>query len=450
MSLSNPLAKRGDSRAEPAAKRPAGGRSLSDYAKMDIGELLGAVRLPSLPSRNPRAPHASRSTGRRLVGVDIEPGFVAVAEVSVNGRIAIERAAGVELAPEVVRDGEVVDVAELAAALKRLFSENKLDPRVRLGIANQRIVVRTVELPPIADARELDLAVRFQAQNELPMSLDSAVIDYQPLGLVETESGPRQRFVLVAARREMVERLIGAAREAGLRPEGIDLSAFALIRALYTPGTNHDEHVVYLSLGGVGNLAVAQGPVCQFTRVLSIGLESIAGDIAERLGISVHDARAMTMRADVANWGEHADTGHQSPSLHETASVDATHALDAGEPGPFVAQGAGDLGGAPGEASSGAIDVVHSLLSEGIRRIGVEIRNSLHYHALHAGEQRPARVVVSGAMTAIPGFVAALANELELDVEAVVVDEARSGALGDVPRERLAVAAGLAVTEVLA
>ena len=38
--------------------------------------------------------------------------------------------------------------------------------------------------------------------------------------------------MLVAARRDMIERLLSAARAAGLRPEGIDLSAFAMVRAL--------------------------------------------------------------------------------------------------------------------------------------------------------------------------------------------------------------------------
>ena len=75
--------------------------------------------------------------------------------------------------------------------------------------------------------------MRFQAQDQIPMPLDQAVLDFQPLGIVETAEGPRQRVVLVAARRDMVERVLAAVRAAGLRPEGIDLSAFAMIRALH-------------------------------------------------------------------------------------------------------------------------------------------------------------------------------------------------------------------------
>jgi type IV pilus assembly protein PilM len=434
---------------------------------MDMGQLLGTVRLPRLPSRRsgqPRQARAGRASKRQVVGLDIEPGYITAVQVSVNGGVAVERAAAVELAPEVVRDGEVVDIAALSEALKRLFAENKLDPRVRLGIANQRIVVRTLELPPIEDAGELATAVRFQAQNELPMSLDSAVLDFQPLGIAETPNGPRQRVVLVAARREMVERLLTAAREAGLRPEGIDLSAFALIRSLRVPGAPSDERVVYLSLGGLGNLAVAEGNVCQFTRVLSIGLESIAGEVAERLGVSVADARSLLMRGGLEQPTGQLGAGArqaQDLSAPETIASPAVGAADATiAPAADFAEHAADATFADADAtfpdsadfaapggSDEVMSVVGGLLGEGVRRIGVEIRNSLHYHAIHGGDQGVARVLVSGAMTQIPGFVTALANELELDVELAVVRESHAGAFGGVPGERLAVAAGLAVSE---
>ena len=55
---------------------------------------------------------------------------------------------------------------------------------MRLGVANQRIVVRTIDLPQIEDRKELDAAVRFQAQEHIPMPLEQAVLDFQSLGFV--------------------------------------------------------------------------------------------------------------------------------------------------------------------------------------------------------------------------------------------------------------------------
>ena len=134
------------------------------------------------------------------------------------------KAVGTPIAANLVRDGEVTDLDGLTHALAELFDGSGLDRRVRVGIANQRIVMRQIELPPIIDPKELDSAVRFQAQDEIPMPIESVVLDYHPLGLVETDAGARMRVLLVAARRDMVERVLLAARQAGLRPEGVDLA----------------------------------------------------------------------------------------------------------------------------------------------------------------------------------------------------------------------------------
>ena len=72
---------------------------------------------------------------------------------------------------------------------------------------------------------------------------------------MKTEDGPRTRVVLVAARRDMIDKLLAATRQAGLKPVGIDLSAFAMVRALHRTGVK--AATLYVSAGGVTNLAVA-------------------------------------------------------------------------------------------------------------------------------------------------------------------------------------------------
>src|SRR5207247_7116216 len=110
--------------------------------------------------------------------------------------------------------------------LRELFAESGLGKRVRVGVANQRTVMRTIELPPMEDEKSLAQAVNFQAQDQVPMPLANAVLDFHSLGVIDTPNGPRERVVLVAAQRDMIESLLDAVREAGLQPEGVDLSAF--------------------------------------------------------------------------------------------------------------------------------------------------------------------------------------------------------------------------------
>jgi len=205
---------------------------------------------------------------RGTVGLDIDGRYVAAAQVD-NGRVT--RGASLDLPAGLLRDGEVTDPQELGRHIKSFVADAGLPKSVRIGVANQQIVVRVIELPQIEDERQLDQAVRFQASEAIAMPLDEAVLDHQIAGRLAGPDGtPRMQIVIVAARRRMVETLLEAVKAAGLKAEGVDLDAFALVRAL---GANvrgdGDGAVVFCHLGGVTNLAIAVGSSCFFTRPLS-------------------------------------------------------------------------------------------------------------------------------------------------------------------------------------
>jgi type IV pilus assembly protein PilM len=227
-------------------------------------------------------------SNRGTVGLDLDGAFLAAVQATPEG---VSRAASADLAPGIITDGEVTDVTALTEALKDFFKVNSLPRRVRLGVSNQQIVVRHLELPKIDDERERAAAVRFQAAEAIAMPIDEVVLDHQVIGEVVTPEGSsRYRVVVVAARESMVTRVVEAVRGAGLRPEGIDLNAFALVRALTLPSDTTETSRVYCHLGGVTNLAIALGNTCLFTRPLSTAWdqeESIANALAEEIRLSI-------------------------------------------------------------------------------------------------------------------------------------------------------------------
>ena len=92
----------------------------------------------------------SKRTSSTVVGLDIEADSIAAAEVSVNGSISVGATGVASLAPGIAAEGEVSDPEGLGEALKDLFAEHKLPKSVRVGIANQRVVVRTLRMPAIS------------------------------------------------------------------------------------------------------------------------------------------------------------------------------------------------------------------------------------------------------------------------------------------------------------
>jgi type IV pilus assembly protein PilM len=387
--------------------------SLKDLAMLDVK--APSLKMPSPRLRRGGGPHGARkSSASSVVGLDIQPGYVAAVQARSNGSLVIQRAAGRPLPPETVREGELLDEGLLTETLRELFHDGKLPKRVRLGVANQRTVLRVLELPPIDDRKALDAAVRFQAQDQMPMPLANAVLDFQPLGVTDTPAGPRQRVVVVAAQRDMVEKLLSAVQAAGLRPAGVDLSAFAMIRALHrrdasgerqadAPASNGEQGVttpstLYLNVGGLTNLAIAEGLACRFTRMVSGGLESMASELAARHSVALAEARELMSDLDLS-----------AEDSSDQVAADA-----------------------------------RTVLTGGVREIAGEVRNSLDFHRSQGGGD-VSEIVLSGAALEIAGFSQALEAELGSPLTCRRVESADGAG---VPVERLAIAAGLAVEEV--
>ena len=316
------------------------------------------------------------------VGLDIASDSIAATEVASQEDRSVGRTAIVPLEPGVVKEGDLVNHETLADALKDLFGRYKLKKSVRLGIANQRVIVRTLHLPLIEDPDELESAIRFRAQDEIPMPLDQAVLDHRVVALRDAGDGTKSMDVLaVAARRDMVMALVQAVRSAGLQPVGIDLSAFGMIRALDAgdpevqadSGEMPSTTTLYCHLGDVTNLAVARGGECLLTRVSPFGIETIAERLARRREISIDEARESLMEV----------------GLEEELDL-------------F------------GDDESG-VPEAREALEEGITKLVEELRMSMDFYGAKEGVTPVDRVVLCGTGSTIPGLPERIQSGLGLD-----------------------------------
>jgi type IV pilus assembly protein PilM len=346
------------------------------------------------------------------VGLEIEAGSVAATEVHVNGSARVTATATAPLPPEAFHDGEVADPDAVAATLRTLFTEHKLTQRVRLGIANQRVVVRTLRLPAIDNPEELDAAVRFAAQEQIAMPLEQAVIDHRVVGGVGAIEGaaPQIDVIVVAARRDMITASLKPLRDAGLEPVGVDLSAFGMIRALggSSPGTADGtgaeaapSSVLYCSIGDVTNLAVAKGRSCLFTRVSPVGLGDIAASFSSATGLTQEHARM---------WLDH---------------VGLTQPIEEIEGDPEV------------------IGKARAALENGASALLDELRLSLDFYGAQESAVPVERVVLCGPGSAIPGLAEQMAPVLGLPIE-IGLPEALGG-LDAASAARLTLPYGLAL-----
>jgi type IV pilus assembly protein PilM len=250
----------------------------------------------ALSARPAKRPNAKKK--QELVGLKIGASQIAAALVVNNGSTPrLVQLARRPLEPGIVVAGEVRDVPALAEALESFFTENKLPRKgIRLGIGTNRIGVRSLDVEGIDDVRQLGNAVRFRAHEALAIPMDEAVLDYHVTGETVTESGGISRRVLLAAAyREPIDHYIEAFRSARLELVGIDVEAFALLRAVApTRAADPDaapSAVVAVALGhDRSTLAISDGTVCDFMRVLEWGGGKLDAAISRALGLTLEEA----------------------------------------------------------------------------------------------------------------------------------------------------------------
>ena len=313
-----------------------------------------------------------------LVGLKVGASQIAAAQVVNNGSSRLLRVARGPLDSGVVIGGEVRDIPALAKALDQFFTENNLPRKnVRLGIGTNRVGVRVLDIDGIDDPKQLSNAVTFRAHEALSIPMDQAVLDYHVVGTTTSETGAvTHRVVLAAAYREPIDHFVSACHGANLEVTGIDVEAFALLRAVApnAPARTDGERtaVVALALGhDRSTLAISDGEVCDFTRVLEWGGGKLDTAIGRELGLSA----------------EEADEAKRAVTLSDTDDGDVTDAR--------------------------AVRARAAVKKE-LTNLARELVASLQFYQGQPGSHAIAEILVTGGTTRMPGLV----EELERLVRA--------------------------------
>jgi type IV pilus assembly protein PilM len=346
-----------------------------------------------------------------LVGLDVSATTLAAVKTSDD---RIRTASLTTLDPGLIVDGEIADADGLGHAIAQFFDANGMPKKVRMGVASPRVVIRTIEVPAITDRKQLDAAIRFQAADHIPMPLEEAVLDHQVVQTIpgiEAGDPPRFQVLLVAASRGLIDGYLEASRKAGIKLQGIDLSAFGLIRVQYPGDLYENETIAYLHYGDMVNVTLAQGRVCKFTRATPNGHAAMIERLCQRVNITPEHARM---------WVEYVGMSAPLQSIE-------------GEP---------DIIQATREELGAAVD-----------QMSMDVTAAIDFHTVQDTTAQVSRILFSGPGSGIPGLAEAIAARAGMTVETPAplgaLDHSSLDGSG-VDERRLTLAAGLALDEVAA
>ncbi len=320
----------------------------------------------------------------RSLGLDIGTSAVRAAQISTSkSGPQVERFAQVGLPPGAVSGGEVHQPEIVVAALKELRAAGKFATnRVAIGIANQRVVVRQVDMPwmPAAEVRG---ALAYQVADLLPIPVADAVLDYHPIEEFVGDGGVRMvRALLVAADAAMLERNLDVVQAAGLRTGVVDLISFSLLRTATLAaqsamageemaGEQDVQHEAVVDVGAnITNVVVHSRGVPRFVRILTLGGDDVTEALGDHMGIPHQEAE--NLKCSASEWYNAERTEVERPERR--------------------------------------------VLETGIGNLVEEIRSSLDYYRDQSGARPLTRVLLSGGGSLLAGLSAQLARATRLPV----------------------------------
>ena len=307
------------------------------------------------------------------IGLDIGSSAVRAAEVGLDkNHRTLRRFAQVGLPPGVVVDGEVVNPIVVGQALRRLWEEAGFSSnKVVLGVSGHRLIVRQADVPALNE-EDLRSALRFDAQELIPIPMEDASFDFQILQREEgqdSDGRSTMRILIVAAHREMIRGHLTALREAGLEPVAIDASPLALMRVVPPSGPEAGVEALVAIGAELTTVAVRQAGMPRFIRSLAIGGSKLTAGIANSM--------------------------HVDPAVAET--------LKRGTPPSGTPQ----------------IAQVRKAIASELRDLGEDVRATMDFFLSQSDAAQIERLLVTGGASLTEGLVEQLAGERDVDIRRI-------------------------------
>ncbi len=321
------------------------------------------------------------------IGLELDTGVIRVAALK-GDKQALSMVAlwEITIPEDAVSEGVVADVDAVARVLEEFWTKTRIDSReVVVGISNQGVLMRLANFPKIPD-NKLVQALRFQAGEYFPILLDEMVFDYAIMGEVEGESGPQLQVLLVAARRDLLDKSLQAIQMASIMPRVVDASPLALLRTLPAERLGGSVLLVDISNGLTTLLLVAAG-VPLFARVIPYSLKSYSCELGmplEELLETVHQA---------------APAAQEDRVEEHTACGDTHGDVDAGSP-PAGREFVEQTGGWESAMAN-------------------EIRSSIGYYMAQSGAAVVDTVILSGRGARVAGLPEFIQKEIDVPVEII-------------------------------
>jgi len=227
-----------------------------------------------------------------VLGIDIGRRFIkAVVMRKGKGGIEILNASLVKI-ESFPQQNEQERIGKVMEALgKTLEIVGKKSRRVALACPGKDVFFRPVKLPPVAKGK-LKQIVHYEAQQQIPFSLEEAIWDYH---LLSHREKTEMRALILAVRKDIVQDIMAPVVPLKVDVELLDYTPFSIYNTLcFTGEISGNKSFVILDMGAQStNIIIVEGGEIAMVRSLPLGGDNFTQAIARSFDIDFFDAEKL-------------------------------------------------------------------------------------------------------------------------------------------------------------
>lgn len=182
-----------------------------------------------------------------------------------------------------------VDEEDMVQALRKVISDAKIStPYVNIALPENRVYTRVIEMPVLSD-KELASAIYWEAEQQIPVPLQSVTIDWTVLKRPKPGQDLKMTVLLVGAASKLIEKYQKILLGAGLLINSVETEVLSTIRAIVHSDVFPPSLIVNIGAGS-SSLAIVKEGIMIFTYTIPIGGVAITRAIATDFGFDMNQA----------------------------------------------------------------------------------------------------------------------------------------------------------------
>lgn len=240
-------------------------------------------------------------------GLDISDLSLKIARLKKKGRkgSTLVSVGEQKLEPGIIKDGIIKNEDALIKTIRKGISEVKGDQiktkYVICSLPEEPGFSKVIQMPKMKE-KDLKGAVKYEAENHIPLSADKTYLDFQVIQ-PDHDHTNHSEILIIAFPKEVVDSYVSCLKKAGLQPKALELESLAIARSLVkNEVTPHNLLLIDLGITKT-SFVIFSGYSIRFTRSIHVSSNEFDKSIANGLKVGIEKANKFKLKHGIQGEG---------------------------------------------------------------------------------------------------------------------------------------------------